>query len=150
MKIAFIGLGNMGGGMAANLVRAGHQVRAFDLSERVLTEVPDTADPRRCAAAAELTAEEKAWLESASVEFGFSTGDTASRVMRLLVRALIRHRDLLPVQVPFDATSQPWLSELEAEPRHLAERLRPWADALPEGTVRELIGLLEDSLRGRR
>lgn len=32
MRIAFIGLGNMGGGMAANLVKAGHDVRAFDLS----------------------------------------------------------------------------------------------------------------------
>ncbi|MEM7781139.1 MAG: 3-hydroxyisobutyrate dehydrogenase [Pseudomonadota bacterium] len=37
MKIAFIGLGNMGGGMAANLVKAGHDVRAFDLSEAALT-----------------------------------------------------------------------------------------------------------------
>ncbi|TMM47304.1 3-hydroxyisobutyrate dehydrogenase [Qipengyuania marisflavi] len=37
MKIAFIGLGNMGGGMAANLVKAGHAVRAFDLSEEALT-----------------------------------------------------------------------------------------------------------------
>jgi len=36
MKIAFIGLGNMGGGMAANLVKAGHDVRAFDLSEPAL------------------------------------------------------------------------------------------------------------------
>jgi len=36
MKIAFIGLGNMGGGMAANLVRAGHEVRAFDLSADAL------------------------------------------------------------------------------------------------------------------
>ncbi|MDP2129838.1 MAG: 3-hydroxyisobutyrate dehydrogenase [Erythrobacter sp.] len=36
MKIAFIGLGNMGGGMAANLVRAGHEVRAFDLSDAAL------------------------------------------------------------------------------------------------------------------
>lgn len=36
MKIAFIGLGNMGGGMAANLVKAGHEVRAFDLSETAL------------------------------------------------------------------------------------------------------------------
>ena len=36
MKIAFIGLGNMGGGMAANLVKAGHHVRAFDLSEDAL------------------------------------------------------------------------------------------------------------------
>jgi 3-hydroxyisobutyrate dehydrogenase len=30
-KIAFIGLGNMGGPMAANLVKAGHKVIAFDL-----------------------------------------------------------------------------------------------------------------------
>ena len=36
MKIAFIGLGNMGGGMAANLVKAGHSVRAFDLAEAAL------------------------------------------------------------------------------------------------------------------
>ncbi|WP_419866781.1 3-hydroxyisobutyrate dehydrogenase [Erythrobacter ramosus] len=36
MKIAFIGLGNMGGGMAANLVKAGHEVHAFDLSEPAL------------------------------------------------------------------------------------------------------------------
>ncbi|MGX1101308.1 3-hydroxyisobutyrate dehydrogenase [Amorphus sp. MBR-141] len=31
--IGFIGLGNMGGPMAANLARAGHAVRGFDLSE---------------------------------------------------------------------------------------------------------------------
>ncbi len=38
MKIAFIGLGNMGGGMAANLVKAGHEVRAFDLSAEALAK----------------------------------------------------------------------------------------------------------------
>jgi len=38
MKIAFIGLGHMGSGMAANLVRAGHEVRAYDLSEAALTQ----------------------------------------------------------------------------------------------------------------
>jgi 3-hydroxyisobutyrate dehydrogenase len=32
MAVAWIGLGNMGGPMAANLVRAGHTVRGFDLS----------------------------------------------------------------------------------------------------------------------
>lgn len=37
MKIAFIGLGNMGGGMAANLAKAGHTVNAFDLSEDALS-----------------------------------------------------------------------------------------------------------------
>lgn len=32
MKIAFIGLGNMGGPMAANLAKAGHDVTGFDLA----------------------------------------------------------------------------------------------------------------------
>jgi 3-hydroxyisobutyrate dehydrogenase len=36
-KIAFIGLGHMGGGMAPNLAKAGHEVRAFDL-------VPETVE----------------------------------------------------------------------------------------------------------
>jgi len=36
-RVAFIGLGNMGGGMAANQAGAGHQVRAFDLSADALT-----------------------------------------------------------------------------------------------------------------
>ncbi|HEY0149786.1 MAG TPA: 3-hydroxyisobutyrate dehydrogenase [Allosphingosinicella sp.] len=37
-RVAFIGLGNMGGGMAANLVKAGHAVTAFDLSEEALAK----------------------------------------------------------------------------------------------------------------
>jgi 3-hydroxyisobutyrate dehydrogenase len=41
MKVAFIGLGNMGGGMAANLVKAGHAVNAFDLSGEALTRARD-------------------------------------------------------------------------------------------------------------
>ena len=36
-RIAFIGLGHMGGGMAPNLAKAGHDVRAFDLSEEALS-----------------------------------------------------------------------------------------------------------------
>lgn len=39
--IAFIGLGNMGSGMAANLVKAGHDVRAFDLSETALKQAEE-------------------------------------------------------------------------------------------------------------
>jgi 3-hydroxyisobutyrate dehydrogenase len=35
-RIAFIGLGNMGGGMAANQAKAGHEVHAFDLSATAL------------------------------------------------------------------------------------------------------------------
>jgi len=35
-RVAFIGLGNMGGGMAANLSKHGHDVRAFDLNAAAL------------------------------------------------------------------------------------------------------------------
>ncbi len=38
-KVAFIGLGNMGGPMAINLVKAGHQVCVFDLSEQAVAQV---------------------------------------------------------------------------------------------------------------
>jgi len=39
MQIAFIGLGNMGGPMAVNLIKAGHSVKAFDLSQDALAKV---------------------------------------------------------------------------------------------------------------
>ena len=39
--IAFIGLGNMGGGMAANQAKAGRTGRAFDLSEAALKTAAD-------------------------------------------------------------------------------------------------------------
>ncbi len=38
-NIAFIGLGNMGGPMAINLVKAGHQVSVFDLSKEAVAHV---------------------------------------------------------------------------------------------------------------
>ena len=36
-RVAFIGLGHMGGGMAPNLAKAGHEVMAFDLSAEALS-----------------------------------------------------------------------------------------------------------------
>ena len=39
LNIGFIGLGNMGGPMAANLIKAGHNVTAFDLNQSVLNEL---------------------------------------------------------------------------------------------------------------
>lgn len=51
MKIAFIGLGNMGGGMAANLAKAGHEVRAFDLSEEALARAVEAGCARASNAA---------------------------------------------------------------------------------------------------
>ena len=50
--IAFIGLGNMGGGMAANLVKNGFTVRAFDLSDDALAKA-EAAGAIRAASAAD-------------------------------------------------------------------------------------------------
>jgi 3-hydroxyisobutyrate dehydrogenase len=50
-KIAFIGLGHMGGGMAPNLAKAGHEVRAFDLvAEAVSHAVEGGCTPAASAA----------------------------------------------------------------------------------------------------
>ena len=51
-SIAFIGLGNMGGGMAANLAKAGHDVRAYDLSAAALARAAE-AGCRAAVSAAE-------------------------------------------------------------------------------------------------
>jgi 3-hydroxyisobutyrate dehydrogenase len=51
MKVAFIGLGHMGGGMAPNLARAGHEVRAFDLSEDALAHAVERGCKRAASAA---------------------------------------------------------------------------------------------------
>jgi 3-hydroxyisobutyrate dehydrogenase len=40
-RIAFIGLGHMGGGMAPNLAKAGHEVRAFDLVQEAVNKACD-------------------------------------------------------------------------------------------------------------
>ena len=50
--IAFIGLGNMGNPMAANLVKAGHDVRGFDLLPENLTKAGENAVARAESAAA--------------------------------------------------------------------------------------------------
>jgi 3-hydroxyisobutyrate dehydrogenase len=51
-RVGFIGLGNMGSGMAANLAKAGHDVRAFDLSAEAL-ERAETNGCKRAGSAAE-------------------------------------------------------------------------------------------------
>lgn len=59
MKIAFIGLGNMGAPMARNLIKAGHALNLFDLNQTVLKELAElggsiSGSPRDAATGAEL------------------------------------------------------------------------------------------------
>ena len=50
-KIGFIGLGNMGGPMAVNLVKAGYVVTAFDLVESALEQFVEQGGQRAPSAA---------------------------------------------------------------------------------------------------
>jgi len=59
MKIAFIGLGNMGAPMARNLIKAGHSLNLFDLNKTVLEELAAlggtiSASPKAAAQGSEL------------------------------------------------------------------------------------------------
>ncbi len=54
MKIGFIGLGNMGGPMAANLAKAGHRVAGFDLTAPMPEGVTHAASAPEAAAGADV------------------------------------------------------------------------------------------------
>jgi 3-hydroxyisobutyrate dehydrogenase len=56
--IGFIGLGNMGGPMAANLLKAGHEVTGFDLSAPALEQLVAAGGKRAASAAAAAAAGE--------------------------------------------------------------------------------------------
>ncbi|HEX6959678.1 MAG TPA: 3-hydroxyisobutyrate dehydrogenase [Ferrovibrio sp.] len=51
-SIGFIGVGNMGGPMARNLLKAGHSVKAFDLSAELVQKVVDAGGSKAANAAA--------------------------------------------------------------------------------------------------
>ena len=50
-KIGFIGLGNMGGPMARNLIKAGHQLQVFDLAAKLVDEATAAGATKAGAAA---------------------------------------------------------------------------------------------------
>lgn len=54
MRIGFIGLGNMGGPMAANLVKAGHKVQGFDLVAPMPEGVARAASAAEAASGADI------------------------------------------------------------------------------------------------
>ena len=54
MKIGFIGLGNMGGPMAANLAKAGHEVTGFDMADVAIKGVSMAASGAEAAKGADV------------------------------------------------------------------------------------------------
>ena len=79
-NIAFIGLGNMGAPMAANLVKAGHAVTGFDLVEAAKTAAAASGVPIAPSAAEAV-----------------ANADTVVTMLPAGRHVLAAHADLLPV-----------------------------------------------------
>jgi len=61
-NIGFIGLGNMGGPMAINLIKAGYRVTAFDLVETALANLVSEGGARAASAAEAVKASTSSFL----------------------------------------------------------------------------------------
>ena len=85
-KIAFIGLGHMGGGMAPNLAKAGHEVHAFDLSEAALS-----------------AAEEKGCVRAGSTEEAVRDADVVVTMLPAAQHVLGVYRDQVLGKAPASA-----------------------------------------------
>ena len=79
MKIAFIGLGNMGAPMARNLLKAGHQLNLFDLNQAVLNELAELGGSISTSPRAAASAKRLAWARKPT------RGSEANNFIRLAV-----------------------------------------------------------------
>ena len=93
MRIAFIGLGNMGAPMARNLIKAGHQLNLFDLNKAVLAGILpgtptvncSTIDPQTARDVSKAAAAKGVDMGDAPVSGG--TGGAAAGTLTFMVGA---------------------------------------------------------------
>jgi 3-hydroxyisobutyrate dehydrogenase-like beta-hydroxyacid dehydrogenase len=114
MKVGFIGLGHMGSGMAANLLRAGHEVTVFNRS----------ADRRR--PLLELGAREAATVADACTEeivITMLAEDAAVRQVALADRGIVATLRPGGVHVSMSTVSVALTGELAAAHAHARQRL---------------------------
>ena len=145
MRIAFIGLGRMGSGMARNLLRAGHQLTLYNRSREKAEAIgaPVAATPadacRYCDAAITMVSDDPAveqvvfsqnGIPASTVHIGCSTISTA------LARRLTERGGYIsaPVFGRPDAAEGKKLLLIPAGPPDLVERFRPLFDAMGRQT----------------
>ena len=111
-KIGFIGLGNMGGHMANNLLKAGHSLKAFDLSKEALDRAAANGAVA-VATAAPLVASPPSQADTSPSSAAPTTGN---RVDRLIIIIASTHRRT--------ATDQ-WANMQRGRPHRNAHPSRP-------------------------
>ena len=94
MQIGFIGLGNMGGPMAANLAKAGHRVAGFDLTAPMPEGVTRAATATEAARAVVRFAFTR--LAAAALFAGHHPDNTASAGVLTKLGFCLTHTELYP------------------------------------------------------
>ena len=156
MKIAFVGLGNMGAPMARNLLRAGHEVTVYNRTREKAEQL--TSDGARLAGSARdavrgcevvitMLADDNAVEVSVLGEHGFlpalppaavhiSSGTISVEMSKRLAAAHLKSGQgyiAAPVLGRPDAAQASKLWIIAAGPEKLIERCRPLFDALGRG-----------------
>ncbi|HKQ15105.1 MAG TPA: NAD(P)-dependent oxidoreductase [Steroidobacteraceae bacterium] len=146
--VAFIGLGNMGRGMADRLLRAGHELRVYNRSAAKAAEL-ERAGARLCRTPREACV-------GAEAVFAMTADDTSSRSVWLGPDGALAAQ-LAPRAFAIECStlSRNWVLQLAAEAR--ARNLRyvdapvtGLADAAAAGTLTLLVGAAPDELESAR
>jgi 3-hydroxyisobutyrate dehydrogenase len=146
--VAFIGLGNMGRGMANRLLQAGHQVRVYNRTGSKAAEL-ERAGARRC-----LTPREA--CTDAEAVFAMTADDVSSRAVWLGPDGVLAAR-LAPRTFAIECStlSHSWVMELAAEARACSLRyvdapVTGLAEAAAAGALTLLVGADPEDLESAR
>lgn len=118
-------------------------VAALGLSEDAVTDAPPVSERENVLG--EFYRSEKAWLIDLAKVAALTKSPSPTRALRLLVRAAIANRDLLPHAVPI-SPEPAWLAKVKPLP----ERLAGWLDTLPDETVEALQAAIKSDLARRK
>ena len=132
-KIAFIGLGTMGGAMAQNLLDAGFPVVVYNRTR-------DRALPLQ-AKGAEVADTPKIATQAAEVIFTMVTDDTASRAVWLGEQGILAGAKLGSILIESSTVSPTWIRELSRHASNFCLLDAPVAGSQPQAIAKELIFL---------
>jgi 3-hydroxyisobutyrate dehydrogenase len=148
MRVAFLGLGNMGRGMAMRLVAAGHSVTVYNRTPARATALQDSG--------ARVATSPRDAAQSADVILGMTASDESSRAMWLGADGALAGKnapDALCIEC--STLSHDWVLELAAQVRlrgfrYVDAPVTGLPDAAAAGTLTLLVGAAPEDLDAAR
>ena len=117
---------------------------ALGLGERAVIEAPPKGE--RVHVIAELHPRERDWLAAATRKLGLTRHGAPSRLVRVMLRALMVHRDLLGIDLDLDTAGLSWIDEIDTSP---GDRIAAWLDSLPTDTLALILDAVQSAIDRR-